>query len=376
MEGMSQTLFWQCRESIGKNISGRNAMQTGVLLEDLELITSDAILPWGALRGATVLVTGGTGTIGSAIVRALSAASQARGLGVRVVALGRNTERGAALAVMKGVEFIRYDIREPLKLAGDIDYIFHCAALAKSPDMAANPVGVAETSLQGASNTLALAVEKTVKGMVFLSSMEVYGATDPALDFVTEKDLGHIDLATARGCYPEAKRMCECLCTCYNAQFGLPVVSARLAQTFGAGSSRHDTIVAIQFARNALAGEDIVLHTEGGSRGNFCYITDAIRGLFLILFRGEGGQAYNIANPAASVTIREMAEIVSRDVCGGRVKVRIQKPPDFERRGYAPDVTRRLSAEKLERLGWAPRFGLADMYRRTIQHWRETGETA
>jgi nucleoside-diphosphate-sugar epimerase len=346
-------------------------MWTGVLAEDLELVVSEPLIPWNELHGATVLVTGGTGTVGSAVVRALAAAGRRRELGVRVVALGRNAERGAALAAMEGVKFVRADIRQPLALPGAIDHIFHCAALAKSPDMAANPVGVAETSLRGMSNTLALAVEKKIRGMVFLSSMEVYGATDPALALVTEKDLGEIDPSAPRSCYPEAKRMCECLSACYRAQFGVPAVSARLAQTFGAGSSPRDSIVCIQFARSALAGEDIILHTDGGSRGNFCYTADAVRGLLLLLLKGEPGQAYNVANSAASVTIREMAEIVANDVCAGRIGVRAQKPPDLEKRGYAPDVARRLSSEKLERLGWTPRFGLADMYRRTIRYWRE-----
>lgn len=346
-------------------------MDSKIMREDVERILADNLIPWSALRGATVLVTGGTGTIGAAIARTLSAAGKRFGLESRIVIHGRNKVKAAPLAELPGVEFLPGDIREPLTIDGNVDHIFHCAALAKSPDMASNPVGVAETSLKGAWNALSLAREKRPKSVVFLSSMEVYGATDPALPVVTEKDMGTIDVEDPRSCYPESKRMGECLGACFHAQYGVPVKMARLAQTFGAGSSVEDTLVAIQFARNAMAGEDIILHTEGRSRGNFCYISDAVRALLFVLLKGKNGEAYNIANPAACVTIREMAEIVAADVCGGEVSVVVNPPSDILKRGYARDVTRRLGTEKLERLGWVPTHGLAEMYRRTIGHWRE-----
>ena len=126
-----------------------------------------------------------------------------------------------------------------------------------------------------------------------------------------------------------------------------------------------------QFARSAIAGENIVLHTEGKSRGNYCYISDLVLGLFTILFKGGNGEAYNIANPDASVTIREMAELVADKISGGKVKAVIEMPEDIEKRGYAPNTAMRLSADKLMKLGWKPEFGLEEMYQRMISDWRE-----
>ena len=92
--------------------------------------------------------------------------------------------------------------------------------------------------------------------------MEIYGqSADP--EDTKENDLGYVDLAAVRSCYPEGKRMCECMCTAYAAQNGIRISSARLAQTFGAGILPTENRVFAQFARSALRGEDIVLKTEG-----------------------------------------------------------------------------------------------------------------
>jgi nucleoside-diphosphate-sugar epimerase len=342
-----------------------------VLEEDLEEIASDALIPWRELKNSSVLVTGATGLIGSMLVMALSEASCRHGLDVRILAFGRDFEHAKNLLDMNGVSFFSRDIRDPLKIDDPADYIFHCASMTKSRDMISDPAGVIKTSLCGTQNILDLAVEKRVKSMVYLSSMEVYGITDPGLEFVTEDIQGFIDLKSPRSCYPMSKRMCECMCSCWHAQYGVPVKTARLAQTFGAGTPKTDSRVFAQFARSAENRENIVLHTDGKSRGNYCHTVDAVRALLVILLKGADGETYNIANPEASVTIREMAELVANRVCGGKISMAAEESPDIQNRGYAPHTAARLSAEKLEKLGWKPRYGLEDMYRGMMEDWKK-----
>ena len=81
------------------------------------------------------------------------------------------------------------------QIASDgVDYIFHCAAVTKSSDMVSNPTEVIEASVYGTANALNLAREKSVRSMVYTSSMEVYGATDPSLESIAEEHLGYVDL--------------------------------------------------------------------------------------------------------------------------------------------------------------------------------------
>ena len=85
-----------------------------------------------------------------------------------------------------------------------------------------------------------------------------------------------------------------------------------MAQTFGAGILPTENRVFAQFARSALKGEDIVLKTEGKSEGNYVYTIDAVKAILMLLYKGEAGQAYNVANESSHTTIRKMAELVSK----------------------------------------------------------------
>jgi nucleoside-diphosphate-sugar epimerase len=84
---------------------------------------------------------------------------------------------------------------------------------------------------------------------------------------------------------------------------------------------------------------------------------------------GNNNEAYNVANPEASATIREMAEMVAKEVGDGKTSAVIAIPKNIAERGYAPDVGYRLNVDKLKALGWQPQHGLADMYMRMIEDW-------
>lgn len=340
---------------------------------DLYSITADSNIEWSKLKGSTVLITGATGLIGGALVRALAEASNKFALDMRTIGHGRNRKKGEALANEHNIEFVASDILKPTiigALTEQIDYVFHCAAITKSADMLAKPVDVISTEVDGTRNILELAREKVCKSFVYLSSMEVYGQSE--LREVRERDLGYLDLSNPRSSYPESKRFCELLCAAYMKQYKFPVKIARLARTFGAGTpnDENDMRVANQFARKAIAGENIELHTPGNSTANCCYTSDAVRGLLTVLLKGKDGETYNIANPEASMTIREMAEIVANEVCGGSIKVAVNIPEDFAKRGYAPDVGYVLNVDKLMDLCWHPQYDLVDMYKRLIADWQ------
>lgn len=327
---------------------------TAVMKAEIEEVLADRNIPWEELRNSTFLVTGANGLIGGALVGALHAANGRYGLNMNIIAHSRQTHG---------------DIRSDINIDSPPDFIIHCAAITKSSEMIKNPVEVLNVAIDGTRNILNLARTAKSRSVVFLSSMEVYGQIDKSQ--VCEEDLGYIDLSNPRSSYPESKRFCEALCTAYYKQYGIPVKTARLARTFGGGVQPDDTRVFAQFARSAANGADIELHTEGRSVGNYCDISDAVRGLFILLLKGSDGQAYNIANPAASMTIRQMAELVAEKVCGGKIKVVVNVPDDIKERGYLHDVSFVLNIDKIRRLGWLPRNGLYEMYERMIAHWQQ-----
>ena len=341
-------------------------MQRDVLEEDLQYI-ANYDLPYDRLKGKTVLVTGATGLIGVSLVRALLAIGD-----IKVIALVRNAEQAKSIYGDKIGQFLKLhvaDVVDKIKIEEAVDYIFHCASITASKVMIEKPVETLLTSVEGTKNILNLAWEKRCASVVYVSSMEVYGAFDESRE-VGEETLGYIDPLKVRSNYPESKRLCENLCVAYCSEFGVPVKIARLAQTFGAGILPGENRVFAQFARSAIKGEDIVLHTKGLSEGNYCYTRDCVTGLLTILLKGTDAAAYNVSNPAAHTTIVEMAVLVAEKIAGGKIKVVFDIPQD-NAFGYAADTKMKLNSDKLQALGWKPEVGLEEAYQRMINEMRQ-----
>src|SRR5207245_9140299 len=105
---------------------------------------------------------------------------------------------------------------------------------------------------------------------------------------------------------------------------GVPVKVARPFNNYGPGLKIADRRVLPDFARDVLAGRDIVMLSDGTPRRTFCYVADAVIGYYKILVKGRPGEAYNIGAEVPEISIRELAEMVvaeARDLCGyaGRV---------------------------------------------------------
>ncbi|BDZ77041.1 NAD-dependent epimerase/dehydratase family protein [Claveliimonas bilis] len=345
-----------------------------ILEEDLELIIKSDIA-WENYRNKTILITGATGLIGSLLVKTFVRFNRISQGNVLIIAVVRNGEKAKRILgeELKEAEVKVYvgDITEDIYIEEDIDYIFHTASVTASKIMVENPVETIEVSYQGTNNILKLARQKSVKGMVYVSSMEAYGISNPELEFVEEKDLGYIDLANVRSSYSEGKRICECLCTAYMSEYQVPVTIARLAQTFGAGILETDNRVYAQFAKSVIDEKDIILHTDGLSEGNYCYTRDVIRGLLILGYLGESGQAYNVVNSESHMQIREMAQLVAEKVSDGKIKVIYDIPDNPLKYGYAPPVKMHLSSRKINALGWKAEVGLEEAYKRMIADMKE-----
>lgn len=338
-------------------------MSMNILKDDLEYITNFN-LPYQKLKEHTVLVTGATGLIGFQLIKALLAIGN-----IRIIALIRNMDKAKRIYTkeeIQNISFVIGDIVEKINIDMDVDYIFHCAAVTTSKMMINNPVETIITSVNGTNNILKLALEKSSKSVVFISSMEMYGAFNSNVGEITEETIGYIDPLELRSNYPESKRLCENMCIAYLHEYNVPVKIARLAQTFGAGILPWENRVFAQFARSVLNETDIVLHTKGLSEGNYCYTSDCITGLFTILLNGENGEAYNISNPKNHTTIANMANMVAENIANNKIKV-IYDIPESNTYGYAAETKMKLNSDKLQKIGWIPHVDLEESYNRMIE---------
>lgn len=336
-------------------------MVSNILEEDLKYI-SNFDLPFEKMKGKRVLVTGATGLIGVSIVRSLLAIGD-----IEVIALVRNQEKAKKIYgdLLGGcLKLYISNIVDEIKMVDTIDYIFHCASITTSKFMIEKPVETIMTSLEGTKNVLNFAREKECKSIVYISSMEVYGAFNES-KVIKEEEMGFINPLKVRSNYPECKRMCENMCIAYFYEYGVPVKIARLAQTFGAGILPGENRIFAQFAKSVIDGKDIILHTEGKSEGNYCYTRDCMTGLLTILLKGKNGEAYNVSNPETHTNIAGMAELVAKKIAKNKIKV-IYDISETNIFGYANDTKMKLNSDKLQNLGWYPSVGLEESYIRMI----------
>ena len=343
----------------------KECAENAILQEDMEWIVNSGC-PVEDLKGSTVFVTGATGLIGSQVVKALACANRLKNLHIRVLALARCEEKARKVfgdLLLRGdISVVYGDVNKKIEAEEDVDYVIHGASATSSRFFVTNPVETILTALRGTKNILEFAREKRVKGMVYLSSLEVYGVPQTENGRVTEKDYGYIDPMSVRSSYSEGKRMVECLCVSYASEYGVPVKVARLSQTFGAGVEYDDGRVFAEFARCAAEKRNIVLHTAGNTLRSYCYTRDAVSALIYILVKGSAGEAYNVTNEDTAVTIREMAQCVCDTFPESGISVEFDVPEDLASFGYNPEMVIRLDSSRLKESGWQPSVGLQEMF--------------
>lgn len=343
-------------------------MSNEQLKNDLVQICKAEWIDFSKFSGKTVFVTGATGLIGYTLVSTLLALENYMSAPPRVVALVRSLEKAGAMFSgysEERIKFIQGDVTSRIITDENIDYVIHAASQTSSKAFVEEPVETIKTALDGTIHTLELAKEKQVKSYVYFSSMEVYGAPNSD-EKITEGHATNLDTMSVRTSYPEAKRMCEALCTAYHAEYGVPAKAIRLTQTFGPGVKYNDGRVFAQFARCVLEKKDIVLHTKGETKRNYLYTADAVTAILAVLLHGASGEAYNAANEETYCSIYEMAQLVAEHCAGGKIKV-VFDIGDESKYGYAPVLKMNLDTQKLRALGWKPCADLREMFTRLCE---------
>lgn len=306
---------------------------------------------WDTFKNKTILISGGTGFIGSFIINVFKYRNEKYKSNIKVVSLSR---RGGISD--NNVEYLKLDINNPISYTGSIDYIFHLASNTHPKQYGEDPVGTITTNVIGCNNLLKLAVEKKAI-FILASSVEIYGQgyKEP----MDEHYFGYLDCNIARSGYNEAKRTCEALCQSYKKQYGIEVKIARLARVFGA-DKKNDTKAMSQFMEKAVAGEDIILKSKGNQRFSYCYVADAASGILKVALDGENGEAYNVSEEDEGLTLGEYAEYMA-SLANKKVVYQIEDDEAASRASYAL-----LDSAKLKSLEWKPLYDVKEGIQRTF----------
>lgn len=331
-------------------------------------------LPWEKLEGKSIMVSGATGLVGSFLMDVLMYRNMKFHMDCTVYALGRNEERAkerfAYCADEETFRFIPYDINLPLVRDDpeQVDYILHMASNTHPVAYSTDPIGTITTNIIGTRNMLEFAAEHGAERCVFTSSNEIYGENRGDVEKFDEAYCGYIDCNTMRAGYPESKRCGEALCQAYIKQKGMDIVIPRLTRSYGPTLLKTDTKALSQFIGKGVAGEDIVLKSAGTQYYSYLYVLDTVTGLLTVLLKGENGQAYNIADDASDIMLKDLAAIIAGYV--GK-KVVFEIPDEVESAGYSKATKARLESAKLAALGWKARYDIKAGIERTIDILKE-----
>ena len=332
---------------------------------DLDIVLSSPA-NWHYLQNKKVLVTGATGRLGIYIVNAVLAASKRWQLNVQVLALARSKQKleEAFVECPEGLRMLAQDVTVPIQWDGDVDYIFHTAGLASPEDFTFRPVETLWGHVQGTRNVLEVAKTKRARKVLYASTIEVYGAGASDID-IQETDMGTLMHTNSRACYPEAKRLCETMFSCYKEQHGVDYAAVRMSHTIGPGISLYDGRAFAEFIRNVVEGRDIVLQTSGGAVRTYTYVADTVGAMFLALLNGTE-EYYNVAAEENQISIRDLAELIASMDPTDKAEVRFGCLPD-EQLAYLPFKLGILDSARMRALGWQVQVDLERAFRWTLE---------
>ncbi len=342
-----------------------------ILAEDLNGILA-ASLPWEALYGRHILVTGASGFIGGHIVELLAWLNRCQPqAGLRIYALARDLDklrqRLPWLDIPGELTPVIQDVCQPFCLGTSPDIIIHAASPASPRDYLQRPVDTIAANADGTRHMLELARSGAAR-VLFLSSGAVYGDNILQIDTIRETDFGSEDPLGPRACYSESKRLAETLCRAYYTQYGVDARIARISHCYGPGIRLDDGRAIADLLVDVLSNRDIQLDSDGSASRPFCYVSDTVQGLFHVLLKGAAGEAYNVGE-TQETTILELAHMmIAAAGKSGRLEVMART-----RDSLAPAARNsgHFAIDKIGRLGWYPSTTLDNGLNRMLRFQRQ-----
>lgn len=330
---------------------------------------------WKEIEGKDVLISGASGMLGSLLIDALMLRNE------DVMPMRRNpvfaTSRGAAAAKERfsrwigreDFSFFSHDITEPLGGFNEKpELLIHAASTTHPVQYADEPINTILANILGVKNMLDVAAGAPGSRLLLMSSVEIYGENRGDVDYFDEKYCGFLDCNTLRAGYPEAKRVSESMCQAYIREKAVDAVIIRLPRCYGPTMKKSDTKAVSQFIKKGLAGEDIVLKSEGAQFYSYAFAADAVLGMLYVLARGSCGEAYNLADGGSDITLKELASLAA-ETAG--TKVVFELPDAVERAGYSTATRAVMRGKKLRELGWSAKYDIGRGIKLTMELLRD-----
>jgi nucleoside-diphosphate-sugar epimerase len=338
-----------------------------IFKEDLDHIATRIGVEKARLKGARLLITGGTGFFGIWLLEGLLYAIEQGHLDLSISVVSRDPARflegaGRHLSDRKGITWIKGSLLDFDTGAGPFSHILHAASES-------NPDGRPDWSLRhmtaaisGMQRLIDMAASQRSEGLLITTSGAVYNSGERLADRRFVEGPGSLgDFSSEKHVYGQSKRMMETMLSVTAQQVGYRALIARCFAFVGPYLALESNYAIGNFMRDALAGKPIVVSGDGTPLRSYLYAADLVIWLMAILARGQSGRPYNVGGEKA-YSIGELAHLVNR-CAGGHSDVIIRQAPvpGAEPSAYLPDIGRARAD-----LGLEPFVGLEDAVSRTL----------
>ena len=316
------------------------------------------------LAGAKLFVTGGTGFIGRWMLAVLARAEARKNLGLEVTVLTRSraafARRCPQLAADPMFRFIAGDVRSFAFPDGGFSHVIH-AATDTSAEADRDPLQLLDTIVNGTRRVLDFSHAVGARRVLLLSSGAVYGS-QRGIAAVPEDHPGACATTERKSVYGQGKRVAEQLGTVFHVEHSLDVVIARLFAFVGPGMPLDAHFAIGNFIRDAAAGREIVVTSDGSPVRSYLYAGDLAAWLLRLLVSGRAGRAYNVGSDVA-VSLADLAALVARVVPGADgYSIKGAPNPAAGHARYVPAIAR--ARDELGLDVWTP---LDEAVRRTAK---------
>lgn len=315
-----------------------------------------------SIKDRRIFITGGAGFIGSTLIGRLINDNQ-----ITVYDdFRRDALSGKSFAGHPNLKVVKGNVLDAEALAAAMtgaQIVVHCAAIAGIDTVIKRPTETMRVNMIGTANVLEAAKALAqLERLVDFSTSEVFGTSAFRAEESHQTHIGAV--GEARWTYAVSKLAGEHLAKAYHQEFGMPTVTLRPFNVYGPGQIGEGAMRI--FIQRALKNEDIQIHGDGNQIRAWCYVDDFVRGLMLAMTHPKAiGEAFNIGNARAVVTIFGLAETVVR-VLKSKAKIH------FTRKDYA-DVELRVPSIQKSRdlLGFEAKVDLEEGILKAAEFYRQ-----